>query len=169
MGFTKQSPSYINNTDGTSIINVNDWTSVNTLTVDSTTPSVSGSVYWKTANTVATTISNFTKGSGIAGLSSSQKIIVYIGDNNTTIDFTGTNLKGNDGVDWSPALGDWMECYQYSNSWYCDVHTIHTAQTYTETNITPDRAFDADKVAVAELADIVGTLIVDLRARGIVK
>jgi len=43
------------------------------------------------------------------------------------------------------------------------------AETYTETNVTPDRAFDADTVAVAELADIVGTLIVDLRARGIVK
>lgn len=43
-----------------------------------------------------------------------------------------------------------------------------TAQTYTETNVTTDRAFDADTVAIAELADVVGTLIADLRARGIV-
>jgi len=34
--------------------------------------------------------------------------------------------------------------------------------TYTPTNVTPDRAFDADTVVIAELADIVGTLISDL-------
>ena len=39
---------------------------------------------------------------------------------------------------------------------------------YAETNVTPDRTFDADTVAVAELADVVGTLIVDLRAAGII-
>ena len=43
-----------------------------------------------------------------------------------------------------------------------------TQQTFNESNVTPDRTFDADTVLVAELADIVGTLIVDLRARGIV-
>ena len=42
------------------------------------------------------------------------------------------------------------------------------ANTYTETNVTPDRSFDADTVTVAKLADIVGTLISDLRAKGIV-
>lgn len=41
--------------------------------------------------------------------------------------------------------------------------------TYTATNVTTDRSYDADTVAVAELADIVGTLIADLRARGFVK
>jgi hypothetical protein len=41
--------------------------------------------------------------------------------------------------------------------------------TYTATNVTPDRAFDADTVLVAELADVVGTLIADLRAKGIVQ
>lgn len=42
------------------------------------------------------------------------------------------------------------------------------ANIYTETNVTTDRAFDADTVAVAELADVVGTLIKDLRAKGLV-
>lgn len=42
------------------------------------------------------------------------------------------------------------------------------AQRYTETNVTTDRAFDADTVVVAELADIVGTLIKDLRVKGLV-
>jgi hypothetical protein len=38
------------------------------------------------------------------------------------------------------------------------------AKTFTIDNDTPDRAFDADTVAVAELADIVATLIKDLEA-----
>ena len=44
----------------------------------------------------------------------------------------------------------------------------NSVQAYSETNVTPDRAFDADTVALTELADIVGTLIVDLRAVGVV-
>lgn len=36
---------------------------------------------------------------------------------------------------------------------------------YTLSNVTPDRTFDADTVAVAELADIVGTLINDLQIK----
>jgi hypothetical protein len=43
------------------------------------------------------------------------------------------------------------------------------AQTYTPTNVTTDRAFDADTVLVAELADVVGTLIADLQAARIMK
>ncbi len=37
---------------------------------------------------------------------------------------------------------------------------------YTATNITPDRTFDADTVAIAELADVVGTMIADLILQG---
>lgn len=40
--------------------------------------------------------------------------------------------------------------------------------TYTVTNLVTDRAYDADTVTVAELADVVGTLIADLRAQGLV-
>lgn len=39
-----------------------------------------------------------------------------------------------------------------------------TGQTYNITNVTTDRAYDADTVAIAELADVVGTLINDLRS-----
>lgn len=44
-----------------------------------------------------------------------------------------------------------------------------TLGTYTPTNVTTDRTFDADTVAVAELADIVGTLIADLKIQGHIK
>lgn len=37
-------------------------------------------------------------------------------------------------------------------------------ETYTPTNDSTDRAFDANTVAIAELADVVATLIRDLAA-----
>jgi hypothetical protein len=41
-----------------------------------------------------------------------------------------------------------------------------TPPTYSVTNVTTDRAYNADTVAIAELADVVGTMIADLRAQG---
>lgn len=43
-----------------------------------------------------------------------------------------------------------------------------TVQTYAATNVTTDRAYDANATTVDELADVVGTLITDLRAQGLV-
>ncbi len=70
-----------------------------------TTPSIGRSQMWKTANMGATTITSFGDLTFIG-----QKFTVYFGDALTTIDFTGTALKGNAGVDWSPAQGDHMVC-----------------------------------------------------------
>lgn len=39
---------------------------------------------------------------------------------------------------------------------------------YAASNVTTDRTYDADTVVVAELADIVGTLVADLRAIGLI-
>lgn len=44
-----------------------------------------------------------------------------------------------------------------------------TNQAYTPTNVTTDRAFDADTVLIAELADVVGTLIADLQSDGVIQ
>jgi hypothetical protein len=43
-----------------------------------------------------------------------------------------------------------------------------TRGTYTFTNVTPDRAVDANSTTTDELADALGTLIADLRIQGIV-
>ena len=40
--------------------------------------------------------------------------------------------------------------------------------TYTPINVTTDRSYNADTVVVAELADVVGTLIADLQAIGLI-
>lgn len=41
-------------------------------------------------------------------------------------------------------------------------------QTYALTNATTDRAYDADTVLHPEIADVLGTLVADLRAKGLV-
>lgn len=41
-------------------------------------------------------------------------------------------------------------------------------QTYNITNVTTDRAYDANATTLDEIADTLGTLIEDLRAKGIV-
>lgn len=49
------------------------------------------------------------------------------------------------------------------------VTPVARAAAYTATNVTTDRSYDADTVAVAELADVVGTLIADLRTYGLLQ
>jgi hypothetical protein len=90
---------------------------VETLEANSSTPTVTRPPrLWKTANTNPTTLTNFM--GGYTG----QTIRVVINDANTTIDFTGTNLKGNGGADWSPSQGDFMVCTYDGTNWYCEVH-----------------------------------------------
>jgi len=79
------------------------------------TPSVANANIFKTANTASTTITMFNDGK------TGQRIEVIVGDDYTTIDFTGTNLKGNDGNDWSPDLNDRLSGTFDGTYWYCDV------------------------------------------------
>jgi len=39
---------------------------------------------------------------------------------------------------------------------------------YTPTNVSADRAYDANATTIAELADVLGTLIADLQLTGII-
>ncbi len=83
-----------------------------TFAADDATPSVSGGNVFTTANVNPTTITDFDD--GVDG----QFIGVLIGDANTTIDFTGTNLEGNSGADWSPSNGDALIGFHESGKWY---------------------------------------------------
>ena len=49
------------------------------------------------------------------------------------------------------------------------VTPVARASAYTPTNVTTERAYDADATAVAELADVLGTLIADLQAYGLLQ
>lgn len=77
------------------------------------TPDVSAGTVFETANTTGTTITDFDGGT------LNQQIIIYIEDANTNIDFTGSGLKGNVGVDWSPTTGDHMTCVYDGTDWRC--------------------------------------------------
>ncbi len=44
-----------------------------------------------------------------------------------------------------------------------------SASVYVITNLTTDRALDCDSTTTAELADIIGNVIRDLQAQGILK
>jgi hypothetical protein len=48
------------------------------------------------------------------------------------------------------------------------VTPVARSSTYTVTNGTTDRTYDADATTVNELADVVATLIADLKATGII-
>lgn len=86
-----------------------------TFTDADTTPSVLNKANFKTNNTGATIITMLDD--GVDG----QGIWVVFGDNNTTIDFSGTNLKGNGGIDWPPAQGDHMIAKFDGTNWYCSI------------------------------------------------
>lgn len=88
---------------------------VQTLAANDATPSVRGRSLVTTANSSPTTITALDDGL------TNQTVTVIIGDGNTTVDFTGTNLKGNAGVDWTPASGDFMRCTYNGTNWYCNV------------------------------------------------
>lgn len=93
--------------------NVVDGSQVTTIT--GATPAKPATDVAKTNNGGATTMTGIT--SGVAG----DVLTVIIGDANTTIDFTGTTLKGNGGVDWTPTTGDHMTCTYDGTNWYCVV------------------------------------------------
>jgi len=88
---------------------------VTTWASGDTTPSCLGASTCITANSSATTLTAIDD--GVVG----QAVNVIINDANTTIDFTGTTLKGNGGVDWTPASGDHMVCTFDGTNWYCIV------------------------------------------------
>jgi hypothetical protein len=76
-------------------------------------------------------------------------------------------LVGNGGT-VTTSVGDIAMFQLEGTLWRLLTLAGNTGNPYTAVNVTPDRVFDADTVAVAELADIVGTLISDLQGKGII-
>ena len=46
-------------------------------------------------------------------------------------------------------------------------NNLFGSAAYTTTNVTESRTFDADTVSTPDLADVVGTLIADLKSKGL--
>jgi len=91
------------------------------------TPSFAPGNFYTTANTVATTITAF---DGV-DREDEKVVTLLINDNFTTIDFTGTNLKGNNGRDWNPSSGAYVTAHHKDQIWYCEVFRSGTDEFFT--------------------------------------
>jgi hypothetical protein len=86
---------------------------VNTFTDADATPSVKDGYIFKTANTAATVITSFDDGT------TGQEITVYVGDGNTSFNFSSGNLRGYAGTTWSPSINNSIKAVYGGTYWYC--------------------------------------------------
>lgn len=82
------------------------------------TPSVLGGEFFQSANTQPTTITMFND--GYIG----QRIHIRFADTNTTIQFAGSALKGNGGVNFTGKAGDFLDCVFQGTQWACIVGSV---------------------------------------------
>lgn len=87
-----------------------------TFAANDATPSVATGDHFVTANGSATTITDLEDPQFVG-----HEVFIEIADANTTVDFTGTTLKGNAGGDWTPADGDAMRCKWNGTNWLCQI------------------------------------------------
>jgi hypothetical protein len=96
--------------------------------VNSATPSLASlAPVYKTANTSATTITGFTN------LTAGHYFKIIVGDAHTTFGFgqTGATIKGHNAQNWSPGIGDFLDCVTDGTYVYAlDSGTIATLQSY---------------------------------------
>ena len=62
-----------------------------------------------------------------------QTIFIQVNDNNTTLDFTGTNLEGYELANVALSTGDFVTATFNGGSWYCEVsHMTSVSHTVTQ-------------------------------------
>lgn len=64
---------------------------------------------------------------------------------------------------------DWLLRTASELEEYSKANDIPVRQIYTTENVTATRAIDADSTSTAEIADVLSTLIEDLKNKGILK
>jgi hypothetical protein len=131
-------------------------------TVTGATPSALNRNVMLINNAGATTMTNITD--GVDG----QVLFLAFNNANTTVQHNASVVL-NDGADWTPGGNSTLTLAYVAGKWR-EIGRSYGASTgaYTVTNLTTDRAYDADTVTVGELADVVGTLIADLNTRGVI-
>lgn len=97
-----------------------------TFTDGDTTPSVQGGDYFYTANTGATTITDFDGGNY------GDRFTIVVNDPYTIIDFSASGIKGNNGIDFVSSSGDTLNCFSDWQHYYCDVDHIVSVSTFGE-------------------------------------
>jgi len=136
------------------------------LTTADATPTVRGVGRCTITNASPQTITNFDN--GYAG----QVVKIRALDGNTTFEHaaSGAGLRMFGGSDATLTNGQAIEFVNFGSDIWVETQRSFQAQyPYSVTNVVTDRTYDADSTTTAELADILGTLIADLQARGIVQ
>lgn len=83
-----------------------------------TTPSISRGSFFATANTSPTTITDFDDAVATTG----QEFFLRFDDANTTLDLSGNaNMVGNNGVDFTGAVNDWVRATSVGGIWFVEV------------------------------------------------
>jgi len=114
---------------------------LNAFTDQDATPDVGAGYNFKTANTVATTITDFVNAQGLL---EGHQIFVLINDSYTTIDFTSSGLNGHGGVDWDPSANDSMNCTYDGDDWNCIVSRPSTLSNVVIGGFTANQFVRAD-------------------------
>ncbi len=70
----------------------------------------------------------------------------------------------NDGDEWTTTAGKFSRINGVTKT----IVMVSSPATYTPTNVTTDRAYDANATTLDEVADVLGTLIADLKLTGII-
>lgn len=98
------------------------------------TPPVNRGTFYHASNTPAITYTAFDSAFGYG------KQIYIKFTSADTVDFSGTNLKGNGGVDWIASSGDWLHGFWDGTNWYCSIEPA-TSGRETATRLTLESAF----------------------------
>jgi hypothetical protein len=130
-----------------------------TFTASDATPTVATGRTFITAGSTA--ITDFDN--GVDG----QVITVRAHGAITLTDSANLQLQGD--ADFVMAADDTVTLANVGGTNWYETGRRQVSATYTASNVSADRAYDADSTTTAELADVLGTLIADLRLQGIVK
>jgi len=99
--------------------------------------------------------------------------VLYTQVNGLEISGTASNCVISDNVCYDNSAADFVNVDSSasvlaSNNDFLDSATQVATRTYTATNVSADRSYDANATTTNELADVVGTLIADLQEKGLI-
>ena len=138
---------------------------------------------WSGKQTLATNTAICWRDSEIRALSTSDGVLLIEAD--TTLNLNTTDGDTNIGTAGNTRIGSGSSFvlidstgdmtlpgelkHEGSTLSFFNKALVSQAAAYTPTNVSTDRSYDADTVAIAELADVVGTLIADLQTYGLLQ
>lgn len=132
-------------------------------TVTGATPSALNKNIMLVDNAVATTITDITD--PVDG----QVLFMAFSNSNTTVQHGASTILLNNGADWTPTGNSTLTLGYIGGRWRELARSYGGATgVYTVTNVTTDRVYDAAAATVGELANVLGTLLGDLKVRGVI-